>query len=415
MKICILGNAQSPHIKRWATFFRGRGHKVSIISARPDEMDGVEVYVPKLPFDSLLRRTKTFDEDRSPHLAIYLSYIAIALRIRPLMRRIAPDILMAMTMETNGIISMIAGHHPTALFHLGPKALSLRSETSLLMRWLVKRMIRYCDMLYTSDSAGVARLQELGAHRDRIYVNPWGVDLDPADSRAEAEELRARLYAQRRKLFVTIRVLLPEYDVATSLRAIPEILSVHPDTGYVIVGDGPERAKLEDLAADLGIRDHVTFVGFVPYRMLPAYLLAADYYVDPVNYPLPSGRTWWGHRVKCSMDGLGYSITLLLALACGCIPLVTRRAGLSDIFSEEAQRLLLWEAGNPADLGEKARHLLPQDTRLETLKGEFTALAAERFDWERNARRVEQDYLEKMAELAAGATVRTQPHLTTMI
>ena len=227
MKICILGNAQSPHIKRWARFFRGRGHKVSIISARPDEMDGVEVYVPKLPFDSLLRRSKTFDEDRSPHLAIYLSYVAIALRIRSLMRRIGPDILMAMTMETNGIISMIAGHHPTALFHLGPKALSLRSETSLLMRWLVKRMIRYCDMLYTGDSAGAARLQELGAHGDKIHVNPWGTDLDPADSKAEVEELRAPLDAPRKKLFVvstTRTASAAIFDTSVTLFAISRML-----------------------------------------------------------------------------------------------------------------------------------------------------------------------------------------------
>ena len=151
MKICILGNAQSPHIRRWAKFFTARGREVTIVSSRPGELDGVRIHVPNLPFEARLRRRQSFDEDRTPNFAVYLSYFILALTIRSVLKRLSPDIVMAMTMETNGVLSMISGHHPTALFPLGHKALSIASEKSLVVRLLVKAMIRFADMLSTLD------------------------------------------------------------------------------------------------------------------------------------------------------------------------------------------------------------------------------------------------------------------------
>ncbi len=404
MKVCILGNAQSPHILRWAIFFRDRGHDVEIISARPAEVEGVVVYTPRLPFEKRLRRRRSFDEDRTPNFAVYLSYFIIGLRIRSLLRAMSPNIVMAMTMETNGIISMISGYHPTALFHLGHKALSVKAETSLVMRLLLKKMIRFSDMLYTGDSAGAQRLEELGAEPDRIYINPWGLDLDPSASVSRARTLREELGGDGAgagaRVFVSIRVLLSEYDVATFVRAMPGILASDTDAVFVIVGDGPERGRLEALARELRVESHVKFTGFVPYETLPVYLQAADYYVDPVNYHPPRGRTWWGHRMRVSMDGLGYSMTLLLALACGCIPLVTRRGGLEDIFSDRVRECLLWEPGNPDELAAKAVRAMEAEDEMDDLRATFLKLAEERFNWETNATRVEREYLEVISRFA---------------
>ncbi|UCC49505.1 MAG: glycosyltransferase [Gemmatimonadota bacterium] len=400
MRLCILGNAQNSHVIRWAEFFSSRGHEVTIVSARPHELPGIQVYAPKLPFEDFLRRREIYDQNRAPNFAVYLSYILLALTVRRTVRRLSPDIVMAMTLETNGILAMIAGHHPTALYHLGNKALSVMSETSLVMRLLVKAMLRFSDMLHTGDSAGAARLRQLGAPADKIFINPWGVDLKQLHAEAGVAEVQEHLGASGKKLFACIRAFMPEYDIATFLRAIPDIVYAYPDTAYAVIGDGPERDKLTKLAEELDIRDYVTFVGYVPYDTLPAYTLAADFYVDPINFRLPVGRTWWGHRMRCSMDGIGYSITLMLGLASGCIPLVTRRAGLSDIFSEEQQRLLLWEPGNPTDLAQKAKGLLASHVDCQALRASLTQMAEERFDWQLNADRIEREYLDKIREHA---------------
>ena len=40
--LCLLGDANSPHTRRWALEMRARGWRVSLVTARPEPLDGVE-------------------------------------------------------------------------------------------------------------------------------------------------------------------------------------------------------------------------------------------------------------------------------------------------------------------------------------------------------------------------------------
>lgn len=50
-----------------------------------------------------------------------------------------------------------------------------------------------------------------------------------------------------------------------------------------LVGDGPERERLEKLAEELGVRPFINFVGQVRNEELPEYLLSSDAYVSPLT------------------------------------------------------------------------------------------------------------------------------------
>jgi glycosyltransferase involved in cell wall biosynthesis len=70
------------------------------------------------------------------------------------------------------------------------------------------------------------------------------------------------------------------------LRAVPEVLARHPRTRFVIVGEGPERNRLEQLAAELRISAAVEFAG---YQASPdSYIRAMDVVAIPSIYdPFP--------------------------------------------------------------------------------------------------------------------------------
>ncbi|HZY45928.1 MAG TPA: glycosyltransferase family 4 protein [Anaerolineae bacterium] len=92
--------------------------------------------------------------------------------------------------------------------------------------------------------------------------------------------------------------LKTHYRIITSCRltawkgvdGLIEAIAALPDTGLVIVGDGPERSRLIDLARRLKVTDRVYFVGQVPADQVAGYLRACNLFVLNSRYEgLPHG------------------------------------------------------------------------------------------------------------------------------
>ncbi len=75
--------------------------------------------------------------------------------------------------------------------------------------------------------------------------------------------------------------LRENHGVAALLRAVAILHRFHADCHLLLVGDGPERERLEDLAATLGLEDQVHFAGAVPPDEVPAWLAGMDVAVAP--------------------------------------------------------------------------------------------------------------------------------------
>lgn len=100
------------------------------------------------------------------------------------------------------------------------------------------------------------------------------------------------------------------------LRALAELRRAGTDAELVIVGDGPERPRLESLAATLGVSSAVRFEGTVLGEQLREALAAADLFV------LPSRSE-------------GFGVVLVEALATGLPVVATRSGGPADIVAPE--------------------------------------------------------------------------------
>jgi glycosyltransferase involved in cell wall biosynthesis len=93
------------------------------------------------------------------------------------------------------------------------------------------------------------------------------------------------------------------------------------DLRLQLVGDGPQRAGLEERAAGLGIADRVIFTGNVPHQNIPAAIAASALVV------LPSVKDWKGE-----VEGLG--MVLAEASACARPVIGTRLGGPIDAVDE---------------------------------------------------------------------------------
>ena len=107
---------------------------------------------------------------------------------------------------------------------------------------------------------------------ERIDVIPVGIDLERIVKIAPARESTDVLFAGR---------LIHEKRVDLLLNAIAVAKKEIPTITCAIIGDGPERGLLEDLAVKLGVEENVIFTGFVDQDGLTAYMKASKVFVLP--------------------------------------------------------------------------------------------------------------------------------------
>lgn len=83
-------------------------------------------------------------------------------------------------------------------------------------------------------------------------------------------------------------ILYPTRDLDRLVRSFSRLVTKHPQSTLIIVGDGDARSGLEQLVTELGIEESVIFTGEVPFEDVPEYLRAFDiglaYIRDSVQY-----------------------------------------------------------------------------------------------------------------------------------
>ena len=224
-----------------------------------------------------------------------------------------------------------------------PVILQVLGSDILLLGQNPARRKRTEEAVRTADGV-VAVSQDLAGHLSRIGVEPSkilvfndGVDrglFTPGDKARERAILDLPT-GQRVILFVGNLVAVKAVDVL--LRACVEQGLKDIACQVVIVGQGPLRPALEELAGELGIEDRVRFVGLLPHYDLPGWFRAADVLV------LPSHSE-------------GVPNVLLEASACGTPWVASRVGGIPEIAHLGISRMVT--PNSPSELARAIREIL---------------------------------------------------------
>jgi glycosyltransferase involved in cell wall biosynthesis len=106
-----------------------------------------------------------------------------------------------------------------------------------------------------------------------------GIEAESIFNIVDLDRFRYRTRAPLRPVFFSNRNLEPLYNVGCVLRAFARVQQRTAEAELIIAGDGSERAALERLAAELGVRN-VAFVGRVPPEQMSALYNRADIYLN---------------------------------------------------------------------------------------------------------------------------------------
>jgi len=143
-----------------------------------------------------------------------------------------------------------------------------------LSRGLERFLYAQAAHLIVNSPAYRDYLVQKGVSPDKITLIPNGVDTGMFDPAARGDGLRSSWGAADKFLVTYAGALGLANDIPTLLRAAAR-LRHEKKIHVLLLGDGKERSKLENMAHDLGL-SNVTFAGAIPKSRVPEALAASD-------------------------------------------------------------------------------------------------------------------------------------------
>lgn len=200
----------------------------------------------------------------------------------------------------------------------------------------------------------------------QLHVVPNGVDVAQF-APGDRATTRRTLGLANGPLVVTVGRLNREKGFDVAIGALVQLKQERSDVRLVIVGEGEERFRLEELVRQRDVERHADFVGGQPADKVVQYLIAADVFVCPTR-----------------RDEAG-PIVVTEAMACGSAVIASKIGGVPEMFDREGQpagvlvppgdigALATWThrlLGNDPlriALGERARRRVVEEYTIETM------------------------------------------------
>ncbi len=204
-----------------------------------------------------------------------------------------------------------------------------------------------------------------------INVVPNGVDLEPFRAPVEPFRRDDLGFGDKDVILVYVGRLGPEKNLPFLLRSFAGAVQAYKHVRLILIGSGPERENLEDMAGRSEICDSVRFLGALSYEKIPAYLAMADFFVT------------------ASVTEV-HPLTVIEAMAAGLPILGIRSPGIADIVQDGVTGLLAGEADLASFTAKMVRLVNEHDLRVEM--SENARKACEAFSIERTTRLMESQY-----------------------
>lgn len=190
-----------------------------------------------------------------------------------------PDIVQTFLFHAN-VVGTLAGtrRRPRPRIVNGIRVADPSRGRQRLERWVSRRVDKI--VCVSQSVADFCSVQGRLPHQ-KLEIIPNGVDIDKYPAEPAADLAQFGVPADR-QVIVSVGRLHAQKGIDWMLRVAPQILGQLPSHDLLLVGDGPERKTLQDLAASLGVANRVHFAGWRPD--VPDILAASALLVLPSRW-----------------------------------------------------------------------------------------------------------------------------------
>ena len=280
-------DGQAVHIEEMILAMKELGHEIKIVSPQQkdnNQMGNTISWVEKL-------------RNHSPkHLyeIMELTYSILAYyRLFIIMKQFKPDILYErynLFMIAGAIIHKLHGL-PFILEVNSPLAEERSVHGGLsfprLAAWIEGMVWRSANIVLPVTHVLANYVEAYGVPKNRIHVIPNGINLSKFSKNISKDQAKFQLGLQN-------KLILGFTGFVRDWHGMDKVLywmknNNHYNVHLLIVGDGPARLELENLAKSLKLESRISFTGVIPRDKVPNYIASFDIALQPsvVSYASP--------------------------------------------------------------------------------------------------------------------------------
>ena len=352
MRVLILGDINSVHIRKWCTSLAEVGISIGIFSLTEvgvkwfEENDNIDVLGHGAIKDAATFRKKVFSK---------IKYLKVVPALKKAIKSFQPDILHAHYATSYGLLGVLTGFHPYYISVWGNDVFDFPNENAV-QKLMLKSNLKNADRIFSTSHI---MAKETGKYTEKqIDVIPFGVDLLNFRSKSEVVDRESDSI-----LIGTIKTLEKDYAIDVLIKAFSIVYkgSSALDLNLMICGDGSLKAELIQLVAELEI-DHVTtFTGFIQHEEVPGYLDKMDIFC-------------------CFSDEESFGVAVVEAMAMGKPVVVSDAAGLPEVVENGLSGAIV-PRQNPEQAAEAIEKLVNDQALRKSMGDKAKVRAQSEYNW----------------------------------
>ncbi len=285
----------------------------------------------------------------------------------PYLKKFKPDVIHVHTPFSVGLegalaaklfkIPLVGTHHTFYDHYL--KHIKLDYDWMKKFSWkCCVGFYNFCDLVINPSKALTDALKERGLKiPTEVIRNSINTDLFQPVSSAKEKKIIKKSFGIENKSVIYMGRLSYEKNIDKVIKAFAIMLEKNPELKLMIVGDGPEKQKLENLVKELKIKNKVIFTGFL--------------YKDELNKTLQANEVFLS---ACKSENMPLSVAQ--AMASGLPLIMVKENGLSEMIEENINGFFC-KTDNPEDMAEKTLKLLSNARLLKKLGAGSRKMAME--------------------------------------
>jgi glycosyltransferase involved in cell wall biosynthesis len=313
-------------------------------------------------------------------IQLLLKTFRLAGKARAIVDRMQPDLVHCLRLPIEGYVGGLVGYRPLVISTWGSDLVYF-AQRYFIFRWLTHKTLSKTDLFfpdntrdkYVAEVYGFSSLKPshvicaIGGlkqedfpiyHRDITIKDKIGVDFN-TNLLLSTRGFKA--------YFINTEVLV---------RAVPQVIKEFPNTLFVLSGNTHSNAyiQLKKLAEHLNVDKRIRFINPIGYHEFLDYLIASDIFLHINIYE-------------------GWPISLLEAMACGGIPIVSNHPPLREWITDGWNGYLI-DQTNQVQIAQTIIKALKNKDNFEIMRQRNWKILKERADYYKNMNVVEEMYRE---------------------